>query len=84
MVKTPVSGLIYTDVKYGEGATSNTLGMKNGEACAQSILGLVGTGDASISTAARSANIKTISYVDEYATSVLGVWGKYCTRVYGN
>lgn len=63
--------------------TSNALGTKVGQASATSILGIVGTGDASIQAAAKKAGITKISHVDESATSVLGIYAKYTTTVYG-
>lgn len=85
IVKSPVAGGIYTDAKSG--LTTNTtanLGSKSGEACAMSVLGLVGLGDAGITAAARNGGIKQITHVDEHAMSILGIYGQFCTRVYGN
>ena len=84
IVRSPVAGGIYTDVQSGTQATGHAMSKKMGESCAMSILGLVGTGDASITTAAKMGGVRTISHVDEYATSILGVYGKLCTRVYGD
>ncbi|HEX3595251.1 MAG TPA: TRL-like family protein [Polyangiaceae bacterium] len=82
--KAPVTGFIYLNTQSGENISSNDLGKKRGEACATSILGWVGTGDASITTAAAAAGITKVSHVDSTASDILGVYAEYCTIVYGN
>jgi hypothetical protein len=82
-MRSPVTGFIYTDASAGEIATSNTAATKQGEACATSILGLVGTGDASIQAAMKDGDIKAVSYVDSTSTGILGVYATYCTLVSG-
>ncbi|MCX8044666.1 MAG: TRL-like family protein [Desulfobacterota bacterium] len=78
-------GVIYTKVDApvaaGEGPVKYS---KVGKAEAQSILGLVALGDASIQTAARNADIKTIKYVDYHVENILGIIGRYTTTVYGD
>jgi hypothetical protein len=78
-------GVIYTNVSgavsAGGGPVAHT---KVGTAEASSIMGMVATGDASIQTAAKNGNIKTIKYVDYHTESILGVIGKYTTTVYGD
>jgi len=81
--RAPVTGFLYLDATAGEGATSNAGASKSGEACASSILGLIGTGDASINAAAKNAGISNISYVDGKSTNILGIYATYCTIVYG-
>lgn len=83
MVKSPVSGFLYTDVTYGEGVTSNNLGTKVGKGAAKGYLGLIATGDASIEAAAKAAGIKKISHVDAHANSILGIITTYEVVVYG-
>ena len=83
MVRSPAMGALYTDVQSGESSTSNQAGNRLGEACASTILGLVATGDASIEAARRNGGITMISSVDEHATSILGIYGKFCTVVRG-
>ena len=56
---------------------------KRGEACAQNILGLVATGDASIDSAKRNAGITRVASVEQTAARVLGYYAKYCTIVRG-
>jgi hypothetical protein len=81
-VNTPIFGGIYTDVSGGQLISDSTGSSKVGEATAMGILG-VATGDVSIKTAAANGGITKISHVDHHSTSVLGVWGKYTTIVYG-
>jgi len=56
---------------------------KTGRATANTILGIVATGDYSIKTAAQNGNITKIKYVDVEVFSVLGC-GTYTTIVYGD
>jgi hypothetical protein len=82
-VASPVIGLGYTDVQYGTDA-EGAIGSKEGRACARTILGMYATGDASIATAAKNGNIKTVTVVDHHAKNLAGVIGDYCTIVRGN
>ncbi len=54
-----------------------------GEACATSILGVVATGDASIDTAKKNGGVAQVTAVDHHTKSILGVYAKFCTIVYG-
>lgn len=83
MVKSPVGGIIYTDVHSPMAVTDNSGSAKAGHASASSILGLIATGDASITKAAKSAGITKIHHVDEHATNILGIFAKYEITVYG-
>lgn len=76
-------GGLYTNVKEGVTATSNNVGSKVGTATATNILGIIATGDASISTAASNAGIKKISHVDANKKSILGIFSTYEIFVYG-
>jgi len=78
----PIGGTIYTDVTVPGPVTGNSGSSKVGEATATGILGVV-TGDCSVKTAAANGGITKISHVDYHSTSVLGVWGKCTTTVYG-
>jgi len=79
------TGFIYTNADTGVAAGPGPISYsKVGKAEAQSVLGLVATGDASIKAAAQNGNIKTIKFVDYHAESILGVIGKYTTTVYGD
>ncbi len=82
--KAPVTGFIYLSTQSGENISSNDVGAKRGEACATSILGWVGTGDASITAAAKAGGITKISHVDSTASDILGVYAEYCTIAYGS
>lgn len=79
----PVSGAV--NVSKWDGPISNPgiQSLKSGEACAQSILGLVAFGDASIETAKRSAGISKVATVDHRTLNVLYFFGQYCTIVHG-
>lgn len=76
-------GALYTGVSEGQIATSNALGSKVGTSSSVGVLGLVAVGDASIQNAANQAGIKKVSHVDVKKTSVLGLFAKYQTIVYG-
>lgn len=83
IVDTPARGWIFTEIKYGNIATTSTASAKEGKACAQSILGMVATGDASIAAAKAAGGITEVSYVDHYAKNILGIVGDWCTIVRG-
>ncbi len=82
-VKSPLSGIWYTNVKAPVAVTGNSNSTKVGTSQATSILGIVATGDASIDAAAKSAGITKIHHVDEESTSILGFFAKYKVFVYG-
>ncbi len=75
-------GVLLTEVTW-DGVGMGALGAKEGKACAQSILGLVAQGDASIKAAAQQGGITKVSSVDHYTKNMLGVIGEYCTIVRG-
>ena len=83
MTSSPVTGFVYQSTKGPITATSNNLGSKVGTSEAKSILGIVGTGDASIEAAAKSAGIKKISHVDYEGSNILGIYARHTTIVYG-
>lgn len=64
-------------------ATSNVRGSKMGTSKANSYLGLIAIGDASVDTAAKNAGITRISHVDSKKTSILGIVNTTVTIVYG-
>jgi hypothetical protein len=82
-VYTPALGTLYTEV-YGPIDAGDRVGAKEGQACAQSVLGLVATGDASIKEAARDGAITKIDSVDHYTRNILGILGEFCTIVRGS
>ncbi len=83
IVASPVSGWIYTEAKYGDTATTATAASKEGKACAQSILGWIATGDASVTAAKAAGGITEVSSVDHTAKNILGIIGEWCTVVKG-
>ena len=84
MISAPIGGGLYTKVTYdgaiGDQAVSPT---KTGRACAKSILGLVATGDASVTAAKANGNITKVAHVDHTAMNIYFFYGKYCTIVKG-
>lgn len=83
VVKSPVSGGLYTDVKDGLAVTNNAGSSKVGTAEAKGYLGLIAMGDASIQAAARDAGITRIHHVDYQSKSYIGVYNVYTVIVYG-
>lgn len=79
----PISGLLYSDVQGPVAATAASRGALHGQACASSYFGLFATGDASITAAAKAANITQISHVEQSFSNII-IWAQYCTIVYGN
>jgi len=79
------NGLVYTGVQLpvsnSDGSTSFT---KTGESASKSVLGLVTWGDGSIQKAASNGSITKVRTVDYKAMNVLGIYGKYTTKVYGD
>jgi len=84
IVDSPAKGWIVTDVKYGNIATTATAATKEGKACAQSILGWVASGDASVAAAKAAGGITTVASVDHTAHQILGIVGDWCTVVKGS
>jgi hypothetical protein len=84
IVQSPMTGIIYTEAKYGDTATDEAGGSKEGKACGQSILGWVATGDASVQAAKAAGGITKVSSVDHSAKNIVGILGEWCTIVRGN
>jgi hypothetical protein len=82
-VASPLVGILYNDTTYGMFATNLSNATKEGKACAQTILAMVATGDASISAAKANGGITEVAHVDHYAKSILGIIGEWCTIVKG-
>jgi len=77
-------GCIYTEIKEPIAVGDQPIiGQKVGRAMTTSVLGIVATGDASITTAARNGGITKISHVDYEVRNILGLIGEYTTVVYG-
>jgi hypothetical protein len=79
----PVMGAI--NVAKWDGAISNpgVNNKKTSKACAQSILGLVAFGDASIETAKATGGITKVATVDHETLNILFIFGQYCAVVTG-
>jgi len=77
------AGSLFTDLQLPVDATANSAGDKVGSSMCTSILALVATGDCSIEAAARSGGISKIHHVDWQAHNILGIYGRYETKVYG-
>jgi hypothetical protein len=84
IVDSPAKGWIYTELKYGDFATTSAAATKEGKACTQSILGWVASGDASVTAAKAAGGITTVSSIDHTAKQVLGIIGDWCTVVKGS
>lgn len=78
------AGWIYTNSKEGEYVDNKVEVSKSGEACTTNILGIASTGDSSIGTTKRMANIKNIATIDRSYFSILGVVAQGCTVIRGN
>jgi hypothetical protein len=79
-----VTGGIYSGYTVGAAANNDTPGAKQGEACAMSILGIVGLGDASVGAAKQAGSITKVASVDHKAFNILGLYGNVCTVVKGD
>ncbi len=79
----PQGGALYHEIKYGVDATASTAATKTGQACTNSVLGLVASGDASIEQAKKNGNITEVSTVNASSFSLLFFYNKYCTIVTG-
>lgn len=81
--KSTGTGSIYSNVKFNEQISDNTVGSKAGEACASSILGWIATGDASAAAAAKAGGVTKIATMDGTAMNILNLYSKYCSYVTG-
>jgi hypothetical protein len=81
-VYSPAMGSIIMNVK-GPWSTTGSVGSREGRACAQSILGMVATGDASIKAAASNGGVTKIASIDHESTWFI-VYGEFCTIVRGS
>lgn len=79
-------GVLYTDIRVPL-TTGVDMEMsaspKVGVAVSKSILGLVATGDSSISAACSNGGIRKIHHVDWEASSVFGIYSTYRCVVWG-
>jgi len=89
IVDSPIKGVLGTEVIWGDIATGETGSpasgaLKEGKACADSILGLLARGDASVRAAKQNGNIKEVMSVDHSARNFLNIVGEWCTIVKGH
>jgi hypothetical protein len=77
-----VSGSLYSGYKMG-GVVGPGQGTKTGQACASSILGIIGTGDASLAAAKAAGGITQVAHVDHDNFSILGLYASTCTVAVG-
>jgi hypothetical protein len=83
-VASPLTGIIFTEVKWGNEVTSETAATKEGKACGQTILGWVATGDASITAAKAAGGVTKVAHVDHTSHNILGIVAEFCTIVKGS
>jgi uncharacterized membrane protein YagU involved in acid resistance len=88
IVEAPIRGVMGTEVKWGEEVTGkssspNPEALKEGKACAESILGLVARGDATVTAAKENGKIREVHVIDHSARNFLGIVGEWCTIVRG-
>ena len=88
IVESPIRGVMGTEVIWGDMATGKPSSprpgaVKNGKACAESILGLVARGDASVRQAQENGGITEVTNIDHSARNFLGIVGEWCTLVRG-
>lgn len=83
-VMSPAVGVIYSDTHAPLAATMAASYSKTGTSECSSILGMVATGDASITAAMKNGGITKIHHVDYHSTSILGIYAKMTTTVYGD
>jgi hypothetical protein len=80
----PLTGFLFTDMKYPLDAEAGKVpGPKTGKAEAQSILGWIAQGDASLQAACADGGISEIHTVEAHAWSILGILAKYTVTVTG-
>jgi len=86
IVDSPIRGVVGTEVIWGDvaGKTATADTMKQGKACAESILGLLARGDASVRAAKENGGITEVSSIDHSARNFLNIVGEWCTLVRGN
>ncbi len=79
-------GILYTDIRVPVttgNAADATASPKVGVAVSKSVLGLVATGDSSITAACANGGIRKIHHVDWEANSILGLFSTYRCVVWG-
>ena len=89
IVDAPIKGVLGTEVIWGDIATGEAgsatpAATKEGKACAESILGLLARGDASVRAAKENGKITEVTSVDHSARNFLNIVGEWCTIVKGH
>ena len=79
---TPIYGW-YAEVKWSTELPNGPVGSKSGEAKAQSILGIVATGDCSIQAAAKAGGITKVMTVEHNTKNIIGLFSEFTTVVTG-
>ena len=80
---TDTFGLIYSDVAHSE-SRDTSIGMRRGESCQASYLGLFAVGNNSIPEAARNGSIRDVYNVSyRHQSLLLFLWRTNCTIVHG-
>lgn len=79
----PTAGALFTDVQGPVNSNPGSATSKEGQSCANNILGLVATGDASIEAAKEAGGISEVTTVDHNTTTILGLYAQFCTVAYG-
>jgi hypothetical protein len=81
--------MLGTEVIWGDIATASKASpgargpLKEGKACAESIMGLLARGDASVRAAKARGQITEVTTVDHSARNILNIVGEWCTIVKG-
>lgn len=79
----PVGTGLITDVK-GPIAATGEVGTKQGTSCANTIIGLINKGDASIEGAKAAGGISTVASADYHTKGFYPFIGETCVTVTGN
>ena len=85
IVESPIRGVMGTEVIWGDVAGAESTGpTKTGKACAESILGLIARGDASVRAAKENGGISEVTSVAHSARNFMNIVAEWCTIVRGN
>jgi len=82
-VMSPATGILYSSTEAPIAATMADGYTKSGSASCTSILGIVASGNASITAAMKNGGITKIHHVDYHSMQVLGLYAEMTTTVYG-
>jgi hypothetical protein len=80
----PGTEVIWGDIATAESGSETRGTAKEGKACAESILGLLARGDASVRAAKQNGGITEVTSVDHSARNFLNIVGEWCTLVRGH